>query len=354
MAERLKKIRELLEQKNVDAVIITNPVNRRYLSGFDGTDGVLLISHDKAYLVTDFRYVDQAAAQAPLFTIQRWKDDLYKSLALLIEDAGWIRLGFESKHVVYSVYGEMSDKFSIELIPLDQTAEKQRIIKSDAELDILRRGAKVTDRAFEYLLSLIKAGMSEKELALGLEIYLLQHGAEKASFRFIVASGKRGAMPHGTASEKTMSEGELVTIDFGAIFEGYATDMTRTVALGSIDKRGREIYGIVYKAQEQSAAAVKAGMQCSEVDAVARDIISEAGYGNYFGHGLGHGVGLETHEQPVLNSRSETILEQGMVATVEPGIYLPDWGGVRIEDMVCVTDNGPELLTKSPRELIII
>lgn len=354
MAERLKKIRELLDQKNIDAIIITNPVNRRYLSGFDGTAGVLLISHDKAYLVTDFRYIDQAAAQAPLFTIQRWKEDLYKSLAPLIEDAGWIRLGFESKHVVYSTYGEMSAKLSIELIPLDQTAEKLRVIKSDAEVEILRRGAAVTDRAFEYLLSLIEPGVSEKEVALGLEIYLLQHGAEAASFRFIVASGKRGAMPHGIASEKKMSKGELVTVDFGAIFEGYATDITRTVAIGSIDQRGREIYDIVYKAQEKSRAAVKAGMQCSKVDAVARDIISKAGYGDYFGHGLGHGVGLETHEQPVLNPHSKAILEPGMVTTVEPGIYLPDWGGVRIEDMVCVTGNGPELLTKSTRELIIL
>lgn len=354
MAERLKKIRELLDQKNIDAIIITNPVNRRYLSGFDGTAGVLLISHDNAYLVTDFRYIDQAAAQAPLFTIQRWREDLYKSLAPLIEDAGWIRLGFESKHVVYSNYGEMSDKLSIELIPLDETAEKLRVIKSDAELEILRRGAEVTDRAFEYLLSLIKPGVSEKEVALGLEIYLLQNGAEERSFRFIVASGKRGAMPHGIASEKLIGKGDLVTVDFGAIFEGYTTDITRTVAIGAIDERGREIYDIVYKAQEESRAAVKAGMQCSKVDAVARDIISEAGYGDYFGHGLGHGVGLETHEQPVLNPHSKTILEPGMVTTVEPGIYLPDWGGVRIEDMVHVTGSGPDLLTKSTRELIIL
>lgn len=354
MVERLKKIRELLEQKNIDAVIITNPVNRRYLSGFDGTAGVLLISRDKAYLVTDFRYVDQAAVQAPLFIIQRWKEDLYKSLAPLIEDAGWIRLGFESKHVVYSTYGEMIDKLSIELIPLDETAEKQRAIKSDAELAIIRRGAEVTDRAFEYLLSLIKPGVSELEVALGLEIYFLQQGAGKNSFRFIVASGKRGAMPHGVASEKIMSRGELVTVDFGAIFEGYATDITRTVAIGSIDQRGREIYDIVYKAQEESRAAVRAGMQCSKVDAVARDIISEAGYGDYFGHGLGHGVGLETHEQPVLNPHSKTVLEPGMVTTVEPGIYLPEWGGVRIEDMVHVTDREPEILTKSTRELIIL
>ncbi len=354
MSERLNKFRKLIEQNNVDAMIITNPLNRYYLSGFDGTAGVLLIGLDKAYLVTDFRYVAQAAAQAPQFTVLRWKDDLYKWLAPLIKDGGWMKLGFESKHVVYSVYGEMKDKLSVELIPLDEAAEKLRIIKSDAELDILRRGAKMTDRAFDFVRSLIRPGMSEKELALELEIFLLKQGADETSFRFIVASGKRGAMPHGTASEKIMSDGELVTIDFGAVFERYVTDMTRTVALGSIDERGREIYGIVLKAQEKSAAAVKPGLQCSEVDAAARKIISEAGYGSYFGHGLGHGVGLEAHEQPVLNPRSKTVLKPGMVATVEPGIYLPDWGGVRIEDMVCVTDNGPEILTKSPRELIII
>ncbi len=354
MSERLKKFRELLDQNNVDAIIVTNPVNRHYLSGFSGTAGALLVSSDEAYLVTDFRYIEQAAAQAPQFTIFRWKDDLYKCLVPLVEDAGWMKLGFESKHVVYSVYGEMKEKLPVELIPLDETVEKLRIIKSDAELDILRRGTEVTDRAFDFIQSKIRPGMPEKELAVELEVFFLKHGADETSFRFIVASGKRGALPHGTASGKVMEKGELVTIDFGAVFEGYATDMTRTVALGSIDERSREIYDIVYRAQEKSAAAVKAGLQCSEVDAVAREIISEAGYESYFGHGLGHGVGMETHEQPVLNPRSKTILKPGMVVTVEPGIYIPGWGGVRIEDMVCVTDNGPEILTNSSRELIVI
>ncbi len=354
MVKRLKKIRQLLEKNRVDAVLITNPVNRRYLSGFEGSAGVLLISSGQAYLVTDFRYVDQAAAQAPHFEVKRWKDDLNRFLAGLVEENGWKKIGFESEHVVYSVYKEMEEKLPAGLTPVKKIAENLRMIKGPAEVDVMRRGAKILDRAFEYVQSIAGPGMTEKALALELEIHLLKEGMEEPSFRYIVASGHRGSMPHGTASDKVISEGEMVTLDFGGVFEGYATDMTRTFALGKVDQRQREIYGIVYKAQQKACDALKPGLKCSEADAVARDLISEEGYANYFGHGLGHGVGLETHEQPVLNHRSNTILEAGMVVTVEPGIYIPGWGGVRIEDMLVVTEIGSETLTNSPRDLIIL
>ncbi len=352
--ERLRKTRQLLEAKEIDAVLITNPNNRRYLSGFDGSSGALLIGFAQAFLVTDFRYVDQAAAQADRYTVHRWKDDFYRSLVPLIEEAGWSKLGFESGHVVFSAYGEMKEKLPVELVPLEQTAETQRLIKNEEELSIMRRGARELDGAFEHIRSFIRPGLTEKEVALELEVFLRRRSAEEPSFRFIVASGERGALPHGVASDKVMQEGELVTIDFGAVYRGYATDMTRTVALGEPGQRCREIYDLVYRAQREAAAAARPGITASELDVVARDLITAAGRGEYFGHGLGHGVGLETHEKPLLNSRSETVLEPGMVMTIEPGVYLPGLGGVRIEDMVCITEEGAEILTQSLRELIII
>jgi Xaa-Pro aminopeptidase len=354
MVERLNKIRQLLKRKKIDAVIITNPYNRRYLSGFDGSAGVLLISLEKALLITDFRYVEQAAAQAKQFTIHRWQDNLIGSLAMLIDNEDWSKIGFESKHVVYSIYDEMKEKLPVELVSLSDTAEKQRMIKNEDELAALRFGTKILDQAFKHICSFIRPGITEREVALELEIYLLRQGAEEKSFHFIVASGKRGAMPHGTASTKELTRGELITIDFGAVFGGYATDMTRTVALGAVSQRQIEIYDIVKEAQQKASLAIKPGLKGREVDAVARDTIVKAGYGEYFGHGLGHGIGLETHEQPVLNPQSNTVLKAGMVVTVEPGIYIPEWGGVRIEDMVVVTKSSVNLLTSSPRELIII
>lgn len=352
LAERLAKIRQLIEEESIDALVITSNINRRYLSGFRGTAGVLLISAEKALLVTDFRYVDQAKEQSPQFEVIRWQDDLYKSIAPLVEENAWKKIGFEAGQVVYSALEEMKEKLPAEMVPVKETAEKLRIIKDVDEISTMRLGAKVLDRAFTMIRNKAKPGLTERELALELEMFLLKEGAEEKSFRFIVASGQRGALPHGMATEKELQDGELVTIDFGGIFDGYATDMTRTVALGKINEQQKEIYDIVYKAQQEAAAAVKPGLAVNEVDAVARNIIKDAGYGEYFGHGLGHGVGLEVHEQPTLNHLKTTELEPGMVVTIEPGIYLPDRGGVRIEDMVVVTENGAESLTQSPRELI--
>lgn len=354
MSSKIDIARQLLEKEAVDVLLVTNPVNRYYLSDFDGSSGVLLISGETAYLVTDFRYTEQAEKQAKHFKIEKWQDDLYQSLVPLIEQAGWKKIGFESKHVVYSVYCEMKEKLPAELVPIKEPVENLRMIKNNTEIELLRRGGGILDRAFGYIQTLIKPDLTEKLLSVELEIFLLRQGAQKPAFNFIVASGERGAMPHGTASDKQIKNGDLLTIDFGAVFDNYATDMTRTLSIGEPNSRQCEIYNIVLEAQQAASAAVKPGLTGKEVDAVARDIIEKAGYGQYFGHGLGHGIGLETHEQPMLNHRSETVLEPGMVVTVEPGIYIPGWGGIRIEDMVWVTENGRELLTGSPRELIII
>lgn len=351
---RLEKMRPLLRQYDVDAMVISNPTNLRYMSGFDGTSAVLLIGAKDACLITDFRYTEQATAQAVGFTIHRQEGDLYRTMADLIVEKGWRRVAFEAKHVTFAEHREMMEKLSADLVPVDESAESLRLIKSGAELALIRKGAAITAKAFDYICSIIKPGLSERELGLDLEMYLKRRGAEEKSFNFIVASGERGAMPHGIASARNMKSGELVTIDYGAVFDGYATDMTRTVALGEPGKKNREIYTVVQEAQRTAAEAVRPGIAAREVDGIARRIIEKAGYSQYFGHGLGHGVGLDTHEQPVLSPRSDTILKPGMVITVEPGIYIGGFGGVRIEDMLVVTANGAEVLTEAARDLVII
>lgn len=352
--ERLEAVRKAISEAEVDALLVTHPVNRRYLSGFDGSSGLLLISSSRAYLVTDFRYLEQAEKQAEVYTIIRRHDELYPGFDELIGQNGWRTIGFEAKQLTYDSYSEMTEKINNKWVPLTDTVEKLRMVKSAAELAVMSKGAAQLDQAFSYLLTLIRPGMSERQLALELEIFLLRAGAEERSFKFIVASGPRGALPHGAASEKVMEAGELVTIDFGAIFDGYATDMTRTVCLGKPDQLQLGIYELVKEAQAEAAAAVAPQKNTKEIDSVARDIIEKAGYGEYFGHGLGHGIGLETHEAPTLSQRSDTVLESGMVVTIEPGVYLPGQGGVRIEDMVCVTEAGVQSMTTSTRELITI
>ncbi len=354
MTDRLTLIRNALKEHNLDAMLITTPVNRYYLSGFDGTAGVLLIGLEEAFLVTDFRYLEQASTQAEAFTVKRWQDDLYITLATLIEKVGWGKVGFEAKNVVVASFEQMKKALPCKLVAVESIVENLRLKKAAYEIERMQQGAQILDQGFDFILSVIKPGMREKELALELEYFLLKQGATEMAFRFIVASGNRGAMPHGTASDRVMEEGELVTIDYGAVFDGYATDMTRTVALGKVDARQKEIYDLVQRGQEQAREAVKPGIKACELDAVARNCFDQAGYAENFGHGLGHGIGLETHEQPVLNSKSQTMLEEGMVITIEPGIYINGWGGIRIEDMVQVTGNGGKSLTTSPRDLIII
>lgn len=353
-SKRLEKVRMLIADSKVDALLVSNPVNLFYLSGFSGSSGLLLISRDKAFLITDFRYLEQAEKQAAGFEIIRQHEKIYPGLSAIINQEGWEKVGFEAKHMTFHTHSEMVNQLKVEMVPLEGIVEKLRMVKNKEELAIMAGGATIIDRAFEYLLSIIKPGMTEQQLALELEIFLLREGAEERSFKFIVASGKRGALPHGAATGKIMQEGELVTIDFGAVFDSYATDMTRTIALGKPDRLEQEIYNLVYKAQHAARKAVAPGKSTKEIDSTARAIIEENGYGEHFGHGLGHGIGLETHEAPYLNQRLDMCLEPGMVVTIEPGVYLPGTCGVRIEDMVSVTGDGVQILTTSPRELIII
>ena len=354
MNERLQRLQKLMTEKSLEAILITHPVNRQYLSGFDGSNGALLVGEKEAFLFTDFRYLEQAGKQAPHCELRPWKAGLGEALKPVIEAAGWSSLAFEEEQVTYGLYRRLQDTLPLELTPEKGLVEELRAVKSSAEIESLREGAAVMDRAFDYLLELARPGMTEREVAVELEFFLRRQGSTGTRFSYIVASGERGSLPHGIASGKRLNAGELVTVDFTGTFGGYATDMTRTFALGEPGPRAREIYEIVRRAQEEARERLEPGMSGIEADALARNIIDEAGYGEYFGHGLGHGLGLEVHERPTLSPRSDDILAPGMVVTAEPGIYIPRWGGVRIEDMVLITSGGAESLTRCSRELMII
>lgn len=342
-----------MQVENLEAFIAASPENRRYISGFTGTSAMCVILLDKAYLLTDFRYIEQATVQAPEFEVIDAGSDFFQ---LVKELAGQLkRIAFEEDYITYVDYLKLKDAVpEAELVPQAKLLTGLRAIKEPEELEKIRQAVKIADDAFTHILRFIELGLKEEEIALELEFYMRRMGASGGSFDFIVASGWRSSMPHGVASSKTIQKGELITMDFGAVYQGYCSDITRTVALGEADEKQREIYDIVLKAQEAAIAAVKPGLKGKEVDAVARKIIEDAGYGKYFGHGLGHAVGLAIHEGPRFSVREEQVIEPGMVMTVEPGIYLPEWGGVRIEDMVIVTENGCEVLTQAPKQFIII
>lgn len=354
MENRVRLLRECMTKQGLAAVVVTKPENRRYFSGFTGSAGTLLISAESAQLFTDFRYVEQAATQAPYFQIERYNGQVFTALKEVIDAKQWNAIGFEKNDVTFAVYEELLTVAPAEVwnpLVLDQL----RMQKDAEELKLTRKAVEIADAAFQHVLTLIRPGLTEKEVAWELENHMRRMGSQKPAFDTIVASGVRGALPHGRASEKVINSGELVTMDFGAVYEGYHSDMTRTICVGKADAKQREVYEVVRKAQLAGVAAVQAGKLGQEVDAVARQVIADAGYGDYFGHGLGHGVGLAIHEEPRLSPANTTIaLDPGMLVTVEPGIYIPEWGGIRIEDTVLVSANGCEILTASSKELIEI
>lgn len=316
---------------------------------------MLLGQEGRGILLTDFRYQEQAEQQSPHLEVVIFSGSLNDTITTLARERGWNRLGVEEDHLSFSRYRQLSHGFEGELVPVSQVVEQLRVVKDSRELERMRRAASFVDDAFTFLVpSLLKKGVTEREVSLELEFYLRKEGAGLPPFRYIVASGARGAMPHGVASDKVIQEGEMVTLDFGVFCEGYASDMTRTVAVGEPSDRMKEVYEAVLQAQQAALEGIEVGMSGSQADALARELIEKAGFGEYFGHGLGHGVGLEAHELPHLSPRGEEPLQPGMVFTVEPGVYLPSEGGVRIEDMVVLTQRGVESLTSSPRELMIL
>ncbi|WP_029918145.1 aminopeptidase P family protein [Pelobacter seleniigenes] len=352
---RLLLIRNLQQSERLSAIIIFGLTNIRYLSGFTGTDGVLLFIGDETVFLTDSRYITQAQTQVTADRIICYKNKL-QAIADELVSFGDVRVGFDAEAVCVAVFDELRGLCGkqIHWLPLKEQLRPLRGKKDSRELACLRAAAQINHDAFQKILPLIRPGVSEKQLALELEISLKRLGGEANAFDFIVASGKRGALPHGVASDKFLTAGELITIDFGTCVDGYYSDETVTLAVGEVSGKLRQIFDIVLEAHDLALAAIQPGLQMKELDAVARGYIAKMGYGDYFGHGLGHGVGLEIHEYPTVSSRSADLLAEGMVITIEPGIYIPELGGVRIEDTVVVTANGYQSLTSIAKHYSVL
>jgi len=355
--KRLQKLRTAIAEKGLDALLISQPENLRYLSGFAGSSGWLLISGQNAILATDFRYVEQAKGESPGFEITQTKQQLRDWLPGLVSDFGWYKLGLEANFISYDSYHKLSEaiktkQVNLELVPTTGIVEQLRSIKEPGELGFITKAIELTDAAFEQARAIIRPGITEKEAAWEIEKILRQEGSEGIPFEIIVASGSNSALPHARPTEKTICSGEPVLIDMGARINGYCSDFSRTLFLGKADKTFREIYSIVLKAQATAIERIESGMDASQADRFARSVVEQAGYGDAFGHGLGHGVGLAVHESPSLGPSSTDSLTDGMVFTIEPGIYLAGQGGVRIEDMVVLKNGKAKVLTKGKRDLL--
>ncbi|MDG0789793.1 Xaa-Pro peptidase family protein [Cohnella ginsengisoli] len=354
---RIARLRGELASLGGDAMLVTGGHNRRYLTGFTGTAGVVLVTAGGAVLFTDFRYTELANAQAVGVEVaEHPPTGYYDRVAERLRGAGVQRLLFEDGTVSYAQYALLKERLApVELVPAGKALEKLRAVKDATELAVIQEAADVADRTFSHILGYLKPGAKESDIALEMEFYMRKLGASGTSFDTIVASGERSAMPHGVASDRIIGPGEFVTLDFGASYKGYCSDLTRTVVVGPATERHKEIYGIVLEAQLHALAHLKPGITGREGDALTRDIITRYGYGDQYGHSTGHGIGLEIHEEPRLSySAPDTILLPGHVVTVEPGIYVPGFGGVRIEDDVVLTDDGIKILTRSPKELIVL
>jgi Xaa-Pro aminopeptidase len=355
--ERVERARQLFESFDIDAMLVTSSSNRFYLSGFKGSSGVLLITKDEAILVTDFRYKTQAAEQAQGYRVVMHTSPIPEEIAKLTKELSINKLGFEQDDLTFSAYRTYDNHLksaSTELVPVSGLVEKLRLIKDESEIKIVKDAASIADAAFSHIINFIRPGLTEREVSNELEFFMRKNGATSSSFDIIVASGYRSALPHGVASDKVIETGELVTLDFGAYYKGYCSDITRTVAIGNVSDELKEIYQIVYDAQMLGMKGIKPGMTGKEADALTRDYIASKGYGDYFGHSTGHGIGLDVHEGPALSVKSDTVLEPGMLVTVEPGIYVSGLGGVRIEDDALITKDGNESLTHSTKSLITI
>ncbi|MGY3814989.1 aminopeptidase P family protein [Globicatella sulfidifaciens] len=351
---RVEQLRQKLTKYNAESILVTNLKNVRYLANFTGSAGVVFVTPTQQYFITDFRYNTQAAEQAKGFEIIIHKNGAFNAVAEIIEQENIQSVAIEADEMNVATYLKLKDLFDAEMIETELLLETIRSVKSEDEIKIIKEACEITDQAFEHILTFIKPGVTEIEVANELERFLKSKGASAMSFDTIVASGLRSAMPHGVASDKVIEEGDVVTLDFGCYYHGYSSDMTRTIAVGHIEPKMEEIYHIVLEAHERVNRAAKAGMTGKELDAVARDYITEKGYGPAFGHSTGHGLGLDVHEQPGINFRNEQPLLVNQVITNEPGIYVEGLGGVRIEDDLVITEDGAYGLNRSPKNLIIL
>jgi Xaa-Pro aminopeptidase len=353
-SERIALLRQKMAEQNLPALLVTQTLNRRYVSGFSGSAGILFITEDKALLLTDFRYVERAAEEAPDCEIMEVDGSLAPMLPDLMSEAGADKVGFESAYVPYAEYKAWRGKIGASaLSPVLGLVEGLRAVKSAEEAALIRQAVRISDGAYGHLKEYLRPGMTEKQVAWELEVWMRTHGADDIAFDIIVASGPNGARPHALASDREIGEGEPITVDMGAAVRGYNSDLTRTFCLGHADDQFRKVFDITLRAQEAAERFIKPGVAGKDADAVARDIIKAAGHGEQFGHGLGHGVGMAVHESPGMGPKAVAALAPGNIVTVEPGIYIAGWGGVRIEDMVLVTESGVEVLTQAAKDRVI-
>jgi Xaa-Pro aminopeptidase len=353
---RLQNLRHKLAEKEIEAVLVSQPENLYYLSGCEGLEGYLLISGQRAIIVTDFRYVEQAQRQSPGYEIFRYTGKMTDWLPLLL--AGWHikRLGFESDHLSCATQlqiGEIlkTNRMTLNLVPASGLVEALRAVKDPEEIKLIAKAVKATDAVFKYAEKILKPGLTEKAVAWEIEKYLREHGSQPVPFELIVAAGPNAALPHAKPSDYVIQKNEPIVIDIGARFGHYGSDLTRTFYLGKRPSTYEKVYDTVMEAQVTAISQIKPGMTGAEVDSIARKIIAFNGYETAFGHGLGHGIGLSTHENPRLGPNSTDVLANGMVFTVEPGIYLSGWGGVRIEDDVVIEDDKVRVLSSARKML---
>ena len=356
--KRINGIKSVL-QSSEEALFITNQNNIGYVCGFFNSEGVMLVTTEKAFLFVDFRYIEAAKKKSSCCEVICFSN-LSADLLKVLKDNSVNKLYFEASDITVARFNSFKSLFNENKIEcnssstLDKAICNLRIIKDETEIDKIQKAQQITEKAYNEVLNFLKAGVSEKEIAARLEFLMKMNGAENISFDLITVTGKKTSLPHGVPSDDVVKEGDFFTFDIGAVYEGYHSDTTRTIAIGYATDEMQEIYSIVLKAQLAALEKIKSGVLCREIDKTARDIIDNAGYGKFFGHSTGHGVGLDIHEAPNVSPKSDIKLEKGMIITDEPGIYLPEKFGVRIEDMVCVTEEGCKNFVSLPKELIIL
>jgi Xaa-Pro aminopeptidase len=355
---RLQKLRHSINHKELDSFVVSQLDNRRYISGFTGSAGWLIISNNDAYLAVDFRYLEQAKKESPDFDVVLVKDNITEWLPRFISELGLKKAGFEADQISYATHQKLlkvinDNGLHIALIPADGMVESIRAIKEPGEQELIMKAVQLADAAFGQTRTMLRPGITEMEMAWALEKFIREKGSQTVPFDIIVASGHNAALPHARPSEKVISENEPIVVDLGARVNGYCSDLTRTFVIGGTDKTFSKIYDIVLGAQLTALSNIVAGMNGDQADRLARTVIEQANYGDAFGHSLGHGVGLETHEAPRLGPNSSDILIDGMVFTIEPGIYLDGWGGVRIEDTVVMENGKVKNLTRADKKATI-
>ncbi len=345
------------ELETGSALLVASVPNRFYFTGFETSDGYVFITPDDAVFLIDFRYFEKAKETVKSCKVQL-SSSPFKEIKELCEKHNISSLYIEGEYISVQKYKDLSQKLAPVKVEnsnkFDLIIRDMRSVKTSAELSLIKQAQEMTDKTFSYITERIEAGRTERDVMLDMEFYMRKLGSEGVSFDFIVVSGKNSSLPHGVPMDKKIERGDFVTMDFGAVVSGYRSDMTRTVAVGEVSDEQKKVYDTVLKAQLAAIDSIKSGLVCKDIDKVARDIIYGAGYEGCFGHGLGHSVGIEIHENPNFNTRCDTVLKSGTVMTVEPGIYIENKFGVRIEDMVYVTDGGCEVLTGSPKQLIIV